>query len=223
MWWTFVHSAVTFGIFEYASGGDIEQMIDFDTAKVDWNSTERLVVAYQVAASIADAHDSERNGVTTLAHTDITTGQFVHVESTQTYKLNDINRCRFIARDENTGEPCKFEVGNNPGTFRAPEEYWYFGEDEKIDIYSMGSVCYVALTAVWPFDDIETKKAQKLVKKGERPPITQEFLNSTDPAFKALIKAINMCWQHRSDLRPSASEMRDFFKKELKQLNYWDD
>jgi tRNA A-37 threonylcarbamoyl transferase component Bud32 len=99
------------GIFEYAYGGDMEDMIWYSDSK--WNSTERLIVAYQVATAIADVHTVEENGRPSIAHTDITTSQFVYVDGR--YKLNDFNRCRFIAWNQKTNEQCGFFVSKNPG------------------------------------------------------------------------------------------------------------
>jgi hypothetical protein len=207
------------GIFEYASGGDIDQAIWYegDSAKaVEWNSTERLVVAFQVANSLADAHNSERNGITTIAHTDITTAQFVHANGI--YKLNDFNRCRFITKDRETGELCSYAVGNNPGNFRAPEEYAYKPQSEKVDIFSMGNVFYSLLTHLWPFEEEEAKEAQKLVKAGVRPPIDERITNSTDPADKALLVALHMTWKQKPEDRAAASVVRDYIGAELKRL-----
>lgn len=208
------------GVFEYAPGGDIDQSLwygDGDPAKaVNWNATERLVVAYQVANSLADAHNSERNGIPSLAHTDITTAQFVYANGV--FKLNDFNRCRFITKDRETGELCKYAVGNNPGTFRAPEEYAYEPQSEMVDIYSMGNVFYALLTRLWPFEEEETKEAQKLVKAGNRPPMEKHITNSTDPADKALLAVLNMSWKQKPEERAAASVVRDYIGAELKKL-----
>lgn len=99
------------GMFEYAPGGDMEEMIWYSDDK--WNSTERLIVAYQVATAIADLHTVEEDGRPSIAHTDITTSQFVYVDGR--YKLNDFNRCRFIAWNQKTNKQCGFYVGSNPG------------------------------------------------------------------------------------------------------------
>ena len=99
------------GIFEYANGGDMEDMIWYSDDK--WNSTERLIVAFHVATAIADVHEVEGNGRPSIAHTDITTSQFVYIDGR--YKLNDFNRCRFITWNQKTNEQCGFFVGNNPG------------------------------------------------------------------------------------------------------------
>jgi len=103
------------GIFEYAPGGDLEDMLWYSDEK--WNSTEKLIVSYQVALGISDVHNVEGNGRPSIAHTDITTSQFVYSDGR--YKLNDFNRCRFITWNEKKNKQCGFHVGNNPGNVRS--------------------------------------------------------------------------------------------------------
>lgn len=201
--------------YEFAPGGDIEEVL-FYSDTVEWNSTERLVVAFQIASAIADAHDSERNGIPALAHTDITPAQFVQVDGI--YKLNDFNRCRFIPFDDKRQRNCGFRVPNNPGAFRAPEEYSYDLENEKVDIYSMGNLFYVLLTRLWPFDKEEDEDAQKKVEHGQRPKIPPAVRNSKDPADKALLKLMTICWEQNPKRRPTALEVKDYIVAELKTL-----
>ena len=103
------------GLSEFAPGGDIELGLwgSDHTAPQGWNITEVLIVAYQVAKAIADMHNFDKEGVASMAHTDITPSQFVNVDGI--YKLNDFNRVRFIRWNKRTKEPCPFHVGNNPG------------------------------------------------------------------------------------------------------------
>lgn len=108
------------GLFEYADGGSLEDSIwneEHDTPP--WSSQERLVVAYQAAAGLADLHNVGKEGVPSIAHTDISHGQFVYVNDVGVYKLNDFNRARFIGWNKKTDTPCSFRVGNNPGKVSA--------------------------------------------------------------------------------------------------------
>jgi len=111
-------------LFEYADGGSLDDSIWYnkhqsssDKAK-PWSPQEKLVVAYQAVSGIADLHNFAKEGVPSIAHTDITTQQFVYVEEAGLYKLNDFNRARFLAKNEKTNEICTYEVGNNPGNVR---------------------------------------------------------------------------------------------------------
>jgi Protein kinase domain len=206
-------------IYEFAPGGDIESALWYrenDKSNSSWTSSERLIIAYQVASGIADAHNSERNGIPAIAHTDITTSQFVHVDGI--YKLNDFNRCRFLTYDVQRHKNCDFRVGNNPGTFRSPEEYAYALESEKVDIYSMGNVFYSILTEVWPYDDENNDKAQASIQNGARPQIPFNILHSEDPMQKVLIHIIQRCWQQDPKARPTAKEVKQYLEHNMKQL-----
>jgi hypothetical protein len=103
------------GIFEFGDGGSIEEAI-WNGNKDPWNSTERLIVAYQVVTGIAEMHNFAKEGRSAMAHTDITTSQFVYVGALGGYKLNDFNRCRFIRWNKKEDKACTYHVGNNPGT-----------------------------------------------------------------------------------------------------------
>ncbi|KAI2488639.1 protein tyrosine kinase [Fragilaria crotonensis] len=151
-----------------------------------------------------------------FAHTDITPAQFVHVDGI--YKLSDFNRCRFIPFDEKRQRNCGFRVPNNPGAFRAPEEYAYELENEKVDIYSMGNVFYVLLTRQWPFDKEEDEEAQNKVEHGERPEIPRAVRDSKDSSDKALLKLTKMCWEQDPRKRPAALEVKDYIAAELKKV-----
>ncbi len=109
------------GITEFADGGSLENVI-YKTPRAPefWNISEKLVVAYQIATSLADVHNFDKVGRASIAHTDITPANFVYVKRKGRYVLNDFNRCRFIAWNKKLDEPCTFQVGNNPGTVSLP-------------------------------------------------------------------------------------------------------
>ena len=208
------------GIFEFADGGSLEDSIfEDEKSEKEWSPAEKLVVAYQVAAGLAAVHNFPKEGVAAIAHTDITSSQYVYVASAGFYKLNDFNRCRFITWDAEKNEACSFEVGNNPGTFRSPEEYAYEGETEKIDVYSMGNIFYGIMTGLYPFEEEKkSKKAASLVKGGHRPPISYKILNSTDPFDQALLNATRRCWEQNPKVRPSSREIQKYLEDTLIRL-----
>lgn len=115
----------TSGVFEFADGGSLDGALwstggggsDGDTVE-PWNSMERLVVAYQVAAALAAVHNYPKEGTAAMAHTDIALGQYVYVQEAGSFKLQDFNRARFLAWNNKTNTPCTYQVGNNPGPVR---------------------------------------------------------------------------------------------------------
>ena len=107
------------GFFEFADGGSLEDVIWQKHVKDAWTSSEKVIVAQQVASGIAEMHNFVQEGRPSMAHTDITTSQFVYVSEGGIYKLNDFNRCRFLSWNEEKNETCGYYVGNNPGLVSA--------------------------------------------------------------------------------------------------------
>lgn len=216
------------GLFEYADGGSLYDSIGYNyyeksDEQKPWTSKEKLVIAYQAATGIADLHNFAKEGVPAVAHTDIGSSQFVYVEEVGVYKLNDFNRARFLAKNEKTNEICTYEVGNNPGSFRSPEEYEYSPQTEKVDVYSFGNVLYYVLTGKYAFENEKSTKAQKLVKEGARPHISSSIRKSTDPFDRAMIEAIEMCWIQDPKNRASAREVQKFVLSALQRLGVHED
>jgi len=102
--------------------------------------------------------------------------------------------------------------------FRAPEEYNYEEEDEKIDIFSMGNIFYSIISGDMPFEGVKEKEAIQMVKDGERPKIPKEALKSDDIAIKTIVSVIKKCWKQNPKDRPSASSIRDKFKQVMDKI-----
>ena len=233
----FGHCGVT-AIVDYADGGDIADYVEGvagrrkEAGRGGWSSgdqdellREKLRIGAQVMNSIAVTHGFEADDRVSLSHTDISPYQFIRLRDGR-FVLNDFNRARFISRDRETDRQCEFEVGNNPGKWRSPEEYRYAGETEKIDVYSAGNVLYYLLTEEKPFDDEEDKDVKREVMEGTRPKLpemwTDPAANPTvkHPAAVGLIRAMEWCWTHDPELRPSAREVSDYLEKELQKLEF---
>lgn len=238
------------GYFEFASGGSLANRLDEhytatveaedeeDTGRHGSNDDSRILdqraklkLAFEISAGLADFHEvdamRDENGEivsASIAHADISTDQFIHVGDG--YKLNDFNRCRFMRRYRNStssggdGKPCGFHVHNNPGKARAPEEYAYTVETEKVDIFSLGNIFYTIITNIDPWEDTPSEKANKAVMEGKRPKVPSSIKSSEDPADLAIRKMMYKCWEQKPDDRPRARYMADYF---LKKLNEWDD
>merc|ERR1712194_218763 len=130
------------GIFEYASKGDMERAILEDEGQRRLLSKLRMMqLAIQVSSAISDLHTVDKEP--SIVHADISPGQFILIDGL--YKLNDFNRCRYLRRNVTSGGTCGFIAANNPGRRRAPEEYKYESETEKIDVFSMGHIFYTIL------------------------------------------------------------------------------
>ena len=76
-----------------------------------------------------------------------------------------------------------------------------------VDVYSLGNIFYALVMKEYPYEHgVSKKKAQKLIMDGERPPLSEEYANSTDQFIQALIKAMRMCWIHQPEERATARE-----------------
>ena len=217
-------------VVDYADGGDIENFVndlldkydndvgledrDEKSPEYEQIQLQKLQIATQVLTSIATMHSFDKEGQASISHTDISPYQFIKLDG-KGFVLNDFNRARFITWNKQDDVPCGFRVANNPGKWRAPEEYAYEIEDEKIDVYSAGNVLYYLLTLKKPFDDEDQKDAKKMVMKGKRPPLPKRFREPTHRVDLVLLKAMNWCWTHDPAQRPSARAVADLLENEL--------
>ena len=217
-------------VVDYADGGDIENFVndlldkydndrglqDRDEMSPEYEQIQlqKLRIATQVLTSIATMHNFDKEGQASISHTDISPYQFIKLDG-KGFVLNDFNRARWITWNKQDDVPCGFRVANNPGKWRAPEEYAYEIEDEKIDVYSAGNVLYYLLTLKKPFDDEDQKDAKKMVMKGKRPPLPKRFREPTHRVDLLLLKAMNWCWTHDPAERPCARAVADLLENEL--------
>ncbi|CAB9516390.1 STYKc [Seminavis robusta] len=201
------------GLYEFAEGGSLEDAVDNEKEWKKWTPVTKMVYAYQVANSIADVHNIDREGYPSMSHTDISMSQFVSTDNGETYQINDFNRARFLYRtNDDPNELCPFHVSSNKGKFRSPEEYAYEPETAAIDNFSMGNIFYVILTGQYPFEDMKKTDAQEAVKRGKRPEIPEKYLNSKDPMVQALVTAILKCWVQHPSNRATSRQIQQLLK-----------
>lgn len=200
---------------QYCTQGDLGRAIR--RRGESWTSSKKLQIAIQVMEAIAAVHNVDREGRASIAHTDISTDQFLNVGE-DNFILNDFNRMRGIGWDEDKDQACGFNVGNNPGNWRSPEEYRYDPETEKIDVYSAGHVLYTMLTSQEPFEleGWSQKKVRTRVMEGDRPHISNSmYRNSDDTKIKELVRAIDLCWEQDPQERPTAREIVKLLRSAL--------
>ena len=85
-------------------------------------------------------------------------------------------------------------------------------------MYSAGNVIYYLLSETKPFDDIDLKEAKRIVIKGGRPDLPNQFMEPKHPVDIALLAAMNLCWTHDPKERPSAKVVANFLGKALKKI-----
>lgn len=162
----------------------------------------RLQLALGVAKGIQAFHEMEGGPA---IHADVVTKQFLLGEDGN-MKLNDFNRCRFIAHRNDTGENCDVRIPSAPGNSRSPEEYAFNALTEKVDIYSGGNVLYEILTGEEPWLKLKILDAQERISKGEKPPIADQYLKpkTSDAGLAALI---DLTYEFDPVSRISASDL----------------
>jgi Protein kinase domain len=181
-----------------------------------WNMEKRLLVAYQVAASIAAVHNVDEEGKASIAHTDISTDQFVSIDlDLHSFKINDFNRARFLFKNVHDNSTCPFHVKSNKGKFRSPEEYNYEAETEAIDVYSMGNIFFVLVTGKYPFEHLSRKLVKKVVGSGMRPDVGRHLEETKDSHIETLITAAKMCWVQDPNDRATARQVQLFLQSRL--------
>ena len=208
------------GAFELASGGDISRAVYATPAKKNnMTGLEKLYIATQAAMGLAAVHNCDKEGVASIAHADIWTAQYVKIESTGLFKINDFNRARFLQWSKTADEPCPFLIRKNAGRTRSPEEILLQPETEMVDVFSLGHIFYTLLHTEEPFGEIkDSNKVQQLVVQGLRPNVTDEIANSQDPAVQAILTAMNMCHAYDAKKRATARQVEQLLKQKLEEI-----
>jgi serine/threonine protein kinase len=209
---------------EYADGGDMDDAIWWHPSVQKKDSGRKpdsrimLELATQASMGLADAHNIDKEGVASFAHTDIDAGQYVKIG--KLYKLNDFNRARFVAWNITTNSTtCGYRVGQNGGKNRSPEEFMLKLQSEKVDVYALGSLFYHILTGHEIFKNTPQGEAQELVKQGLRPKLSDDVQHSTDINIVAIKEAMRMCFLQDPVERPTARQVEAHLVQALLRTN----
>jgi serine/threonine protein kinase len=90
--------------------------------------------------------------------------------------------------------------------------------DEKVDIFSLGSIFFSLLTGLIPFDEIlDDEKMMENFKRGETPFIDPRYRHR-HPVESGFVDIIQDCWKFRPDDRPSAADVAQRLKKLSRQM-----
>jgi len=205
-------------LFDFCGGGNLFQIFESKPSSI-----ELLRVAFEVTASVADAHNFDSMGRPTIAHTDIKPDQWL-LGPDGHYRLNDFNRARFLGWDQEENVTCPFRVGKNPGIWRSPEEYKYDDQSNKGDVYSLGNILYYLLTGKQSYSR-KTEDAADLVINGHHPKIKNRDLleRNTDSGSairRAINKAMMMCFVTDPIERLEAREIAKFLKRALDKYDH---
>ena len=178
-------------------------IIDTDVGdKIVVTSDKRIQLALDMVRGVQAIHEIPGGPI---VHADLQAKQFLISRQTGTVKINDFNRCRFMAskhsnRTTNVNTPtnmplslatttnatttatvpCKFRIPSAPGISRSPEEYRDDELDEKIDVYAVGHVLYNLLSYREAWDGYHSVTAQQRMMDGEIPNMDVFIQNSSD-------------------------------------------
>mmetsp|Transcript_34219 Transcript_34219/g.63081 ORF Transcript_34219/g.63081 Transcript_34219/m.63081 type:complete len:589 (+) Transcript_34219:73-1839(+) len=202
----------------YADGGTFGQrMSSWRRGKLKLSPKTRLKYAMEVASGLADVHDIDGEGMSSVAHGDLKGGQYLFLDGV--IKLGDFNRGRFLRRNSTAPDTaCPYTIGKNDAAFRSPEEYEYLPQTSAIDVWALGSILYEILTGKDVWHDTDTKKAQKNIREGKLPKIPDKYLNSEHPVDVALREAIGMCYIFDPKERAKAADVASYLRKKLSEL-----
>eukprot|EP00978_Attheya_sp_CCMP212_P025725 scaffold83275_cov60-Attheya_sp.AAC.1 len=202
---------------EYAFCGAsvITEVADGDARSLvkrnDITSYGRLILARNLAEGLADIHGiDDRTGHATFTHNDVNIANIVQVEGHH-IKYNDFNIGILNKWNVNESKPCGFPVMYESIFWRSPEEIrneTYVSE--KVDVFSLGNVLYYLMAKHEPWkwlepngrpsvEDIANRKM-----RGELPFFPTKLTNSNDIGVQSLFIAIQLCWTHDPEKRPSA-------------------
>jgi serine/threonine protein kinase len=208
---------------EHAPRGLDKFLQEATHTKTTFTPLQRLQLALQTSKGVAALHHQKStngNGNGNVIHADIQSKQFLVVvehddddnEDSQergglVVKLNDFNRCRFLPRNNGTGEVCPIRIPSAPGLSRAPEEYALDPLTEALDVYSLGNVLYEILTMgnKKPYDDWGSNRIKAAIRKGMKPEIPEEYRQ--DPSDAALAVLIHLCLEHDVSTRIRAQDL----------------
>mmetsp|Transcript_29633 Transcript_29633/g.61513 ORF Transcript_29633/g.61513 Transcript_29633/m.61513 type:complete len:480 (+) Transcript_29633:74-1513(+) len=206
----------------FAGGGTLTNMIrQWRRGQLKLTSLERLNIALEVSQGLADVHDIDGEGLSSVAHGDLKGQQYMIMDGK--LQLGDFNRGRFLRR--NSTEPttaCPYTIGVNDAAFRSPEEYQYVPQTSAIDVWALGSILFLILTGKEPWEEFDTKKAQQRIAKGELPEFDGKVLQNGDKANEILKQAIDMCYVYDPKKRATAVEVRTFLENAVANFKMHD-
>jgi len=196
--------------------------------------TERVRLALDAAKGLAALHNDKEVLPGGIAHADIQTKQFIVDDSVSPpiVKINDFNRCRFVALNNtatDSTKACMFEIPSAPGSSRSPEEYNQDKLTVQLDVYSLGHIFFGILSGLEPFD-AEKKGVRKnsmhirdRVKNGLGPSIKHPMTG--EPLFKsqgigddAIIYVMEQSYLVDPNERITAQGIVDYLEPVLQQL-----
>ena len=180
---------------------------------------DRLKMYIHIASGVADLHSVD------FIHNDLHEQQFLYQDGL--FKLNDFNYAKPMYVDKNANKPCTLslsEFGNRRQASLEELQYktGYKGftpvEPDKMEVWLMGNLLYTILTDLQVWNKKGYEDQVKRIVAGKRPRIPIHILQRNDPAYAALINALDMSWTYDWKERPSARAIANYLIGELRTI-----
>jgi serine/threonine protein kinase len=162
----------------------------------------RIRLALDVARGVAALHEVPGGPI---VHADLQAKQFL-ITPDGTIKVNDFNRCRFMAHKNATGAKCPFYIPSAPGKMRSPEEYASEDLDEALDIYSVANIFYGIITGKPAWSEFTSSETKENVQRGVQPYIPDD-LRKPGTADEALALLTQRAYTRDPQERITAPEL----------------
>ena len=204
-------------------GGDLYGLINsVRNGGEDLTSLDKLRVVIQLAEGVASMHEAG------VAHNDLDVSQRLFVGGQ--YRLNDFTYGFLIPKHPKTDEPCKAtgsDMALDPWKYKSPEYLaWCYPEMQHVpirmdmsEVYSLGAEIYHLLTSSLMWEgELDKEKCKQQIFMGSRPQVPERIVRHADAPTQSIIKALEACWRHRPEDRPSAKQVVQFLRRDLNKI-----
>jgi len=162
----------------------------------------RLRLALVVSKAVDSLHTKL---LPPVVHADLQLKQFLYNTHTGEVKLNDFNRCRFVAIHNHNHKQCPMKIATASGRSRSPEEYRFTALTEKMDVFSLGHVLFNILTGSRPLNHLSTSMFKKDIIEGIKPFI--DHIYKQKPSDAAIANLISRTYTLNPVNRINTSEL----------------
>ena len=208
----------------------------------------RIHLALGVFRGLVDLHEGD--GKTDMEwlpviHADLQAKQYLVDSNTGKVYLNDFNRCRFIAKKDNSQiaavatsngtllaasnvtndaathpiQTCPVYIPTAPGYSRSPEEYNNGALTEKLDVYSAGNILYGIITGKKPWNGERGSHIREGISVGKRPEIDPAIRDAEGTVDAELVRLLDRVYEGDPDERASAKEVVMALEELLEKVN----
>jgi serine/threonine protein kinase len=184
--------------------------------------TQKLKFAREAALALADLHNADELGNTTVAHRDLKPQNVIFVDGQ--LKINDFNDAYLLQWNTTSNRQCGFPykkfLPRWAKGFKPKEQARNdFPLTEKIDIYALGGILFLILLIDNPYKGVSDVEVTKLILEGTPPIPPEAYRNSNNPSVKHMLQIIDQCYRASPADRPTATWVVDQIDRALKLVH----